>query len=331
MVIKIISFSDTGFALGKRLKELLAGNGCQASIERSGQNGISVMKWTTEHFHCCDALIFIGAAGIAVRAIAPHIKSKLSDPAVLVIDDAAQYVIPILSGHLGGANELAYKIANDLGACPVITTATDIYKVFAVDNWAKKLGMAIINPSQIQKVSSRVLSGQEIIISSPFEFSGTLPDEIRICKKGGDVVADIYRQDTDALILVPRIVSLGIGCRKNTPFHEINAAFEIFCSRQGIYPQAVCGVFSIDLKKDEAGILEFCDSRGLPYTCFSAQELSQAEGNFTSSGFVMEVTGTDNVCERSAVLGSMGELIAAKMTFGGITMAAAINKFTLYF
>ena len=123
-----LAFTDIGLALAKRLAAALPG-----SVARCGRDGDSLAEWTSAQFVQSDALIFVGAAGIAVRAIAPHCKSKTTDPAVVVVDECGRFAVPILSGHLGGANDLARAIAAVCGAVPVITTATDAHGIFAVD------------------------------------------------------------------------------------------------------------------------------------------------------------------------------------------------------
>lgn len=119
-----LAFTDTGLALAKRLADALPG-----SVARCGQDVVSLAEWTSTQFVQSDALIFVGAAGIAVRAIAPHCKSKTTDPAVVVVDECGRFAVPILSGHLGGANDLARAIAAVCGAVPVITTATDAHGI----------------------------------------------------------------------------------------------------------------------------------------------------------------------------------------------------------
>ncbi len=136
--------------------------------------------WTEEHFSSSDALVFVGAMGIAVRAIAPFVKTKTNDPAVVVVDERGQFSIPVLSGHIGGANELANKIANILDAIPVISTATDINNVFAIDTWAKSQGLKILNPENIKSVSSKLLKGEEVHIKSEFSIVGDLPQNVFI-------------------------------------------------------------------------------------------------------------------------------------------------------
>ena len=128
-------------------------------------------------------IIFIGATGIAVRSIAPFVKDKLTDSPVIVIDELGQFVIPLLSGHVGGANALAQEISQAIGATPVITTATDINKVFAVDVFAEKNGLRLLDKSKIKTVSSKILKGETIIIKSEIDgvpFEGVQPDRVKL-------------------------------------------------------------------------------------------------------------------------------------------------------
>ena len=157
MKVSIIAFTDNGMEIAYKLSNSLSETN-DVDFTRCGKGALST--WTEEHFSTNDALIFIGAIGIALRAIAPYIKTKTKDPAVVVVDELGQFSIPILSGHIGGANELALRISEILNAIPVITTATDINKVFAVDTWAKSQGLHILNPECIKLVSSKLLKGE---------------------------------------------------------------------------------------------------------------------------------------------------------------------------
>ena len=134
-----LAFTEKGMALAHRLARALPG-----SVSRCGAGGVRLAEWTSTQFAQADALIFVGAVGIAVRAIAPHCKSKATDPAVVVLDECGRFAVPLLSGHLGGANALARALAEACGAIPVITTATDANGVFAVDEWAKAQGCAVL-------------------------------------------------------------------------------------------------------------------------------------------------------------------------------------------
>ena len=163
-----LAFTDTGLALAKRLAASLPG-----SVARCGQDVVSLAEWTSTQFVQSDALIFVGAAGIAVRAIAPHCKSKTTDPAVVVVDECGRFAVPILSGHLGGANNLARAIAAVCGAVPVITTATDAHGIFAVDEWAKHQNCIVREPERSKLVSGKLLAGQPVHYWADFPITGT--------------------------------------------------------------------------------------------------------------------------------------------------------------
>lgn len=321
MNIRLIAFTDRGFLLAQRLAESLPGE-----AERCGQPH-SLQSWTEAAFPNAQALIFVGAAGIAVRAIAPYVKSKAQDPAVVVVDEKGQFAIPILSGHLGGANDLARKIAGLIGACPVITTATDVNRVFAVDEWAKRQNCHVANPECIKLVSGKLLSGKEVTIRCPWKIQGTPPEPVQPGEEMPDVNVDIYKTSQDGLCLVPRIAVLGVGCKKGTTCEALERAYQRLLEKYGLFSQAVCRICSIDLKKEEPGLLAFAQAHGWQLETYSAQELAAVPGAFSASGFVKSVTGVDNVCERSALLGSGGTLIIKKNAGDGITMAVAVEPY----
>lgn len=298
-MIVLISFTDRGQALAEALARALDGRAVRCGREQS------LTDWTREHFQTGNALVFVGAAGIAVRAVAPHVKSKTTDPAVVVVDETGRFAIPILSGHLGGANDLARKIAAACGAVPVITTATDLSGVFAVDQWAKEQNCAILNPEGIKSVSGALLAGGRVELCSPWPVAGEPPEGV-------------------SLRLMPKIAVLGVGCKRGTPQAVLETAFAAL----PIHPASFCKVCSIDLKREEPGLLAFCRAHGLELETFSAAELQEAPGEFSPSEFVERVTGVDNVCERAAVLGSGGTLLLKKRAGNGVTMAVAAKPFT---
>lgn len=332
MKIGILAFSEKGFLLGARLEQCFNSTSNQATVSRCKNDALE--SWTAEHFSSDDALVFIGAAGIAVRAIAPHIKSKFTDPAVVVVDELGTYSVSLLSGHIGGANELATRIARFLCAIPVITTATDQNGVFAVDNWAKKQGLTIANPERIKWVSSRLLAGETVLLSSKFPVEGALPAGIALTTDSSDILVTWRtRGKSEALKLVPPVITLGVGCRKDTSAENFEVAFQLMLKKAGCHPAAIKQVCSIDLKAGEPGLLEFCRSHALPFHTFSASALASVPGKFSGSAFVKSVTGVDNVCERSAVFGcgEGGQLLTKKDAEYGITMALAIEPFTVRF
>mgnify|MGYP001090820742 CR=1 FL=1 len=156
-----LAFTEKGLALAQKLASALPG-----AVARCGHGGPGLADWAAEQFAHADALIFVGAVGIAVRAIAPHCRSKAVDPAVVVLDECGRFAVPILSGHMGGANDLARALAAVCGAVPVITTATDANGVFAVDAWARHQNCAVLEPERIKKVSGALLAGRTVRFAS---------------------------------------------------------------------------------------------------------------------------------------------------------------------
>lgn len=317
-----LAFTAKGEALAHRLAEALPG-----SVSRCGGD-VTLKGWTAEHFAQDEALIFVGAVGIAVRAIAPHCRSKATDPAVVVVDEGGNFAVPLLSGHLGGANALARALAGICGAVPVITTATDVNGLFAVDLWAKAQNCAVLEPERIKHVSGALLAGQTVRYWSPWPVAGEAPAGVE--KTDAPEAADFALTLTPqggALHLVPRIGVLGVGCRRGTTAQQLEEAFAAFCAASGLSPAAVCAAASIDLKKDEPGLAAFCKAHGWPITFYPADELRAVPGQFTPSAFVASVTGVDNVCERSAVKASGGTLLLPKTAGGGVTLALAVRPF----
>ena len=322
MKLAYLSFTEKGRQLAGRLAAALGG-----TAQRCGAS-CSLEAWTAAHFSQSDGLVYVGAAGIAVRAIAPHLKSKTTDPAVVVVDECARYAIPILSGHLGGANDLARAIGRVCGAIPVLTTATDVNSVFAVDEWAKRQNCLVLNPERIKTVSAKLLAGGTVRVQSSWPIAGQPP--WNVCQtedRGADVLLDIHPGTGEKLHLVPRIAVLGVGCKKNVSFQMLEAALAAFLERTGVCEQAISAVASIDLKKNEPGLLDLCAAHGWPLKTYPAEQLREVEGQFTPSAFVKGVTGVDNVCERSAVLASGGTLCQGKTARDGITMALALAPY----
>ena len=272
--------------------------------------------------------VFVGAAGIAVRAIAPHCQSKATDPAVVVLDECGRFAVPLLSGHLGGANDLACRLAAACGAVPVITTATDANGLFAVDEWAKKQNCAVWETPRIKLVSGALLAGKTVRYASPWAIAGTPPAGVAEAEEpsGADFALTMTPQG-NALHLIPRIGVLGVGCKRGTTAAQLEAAFAAFCADTNLAPVGITAAASIDLKQNEPGLLEFCRSHGWPVSFYSAAQLRAVPGTFSASRFVQGVTGVDNVCERAAVLASSGTLLLPKYAHTGVTFAAAVRPF----
>lgn len=332
MTLHLISFTPKGQALGERLAR---------ELEEAVHIPFCVLElplrdWVKARFLPGEGLVFIGAAGIAVRSVAPFVQSKLTDPAVVALDQEGRYVIPLLAGHVGGANRLARRIAALTGGQAVITTATDLNGVFAVDTWAVSQGLQIANPERIKAVSGLLLAGETVAIGSLSPVEGLAPEGVLLADwaPGRDVlIGQLRPPDHRALHLVAPVITAGVGCRKGSGKEDILAALADALKERDIHPLALGRVCSIDLKKEEPGLLAACKELGVSLETFSPEELWALGGAFTASPFVEEVTGVDNVCERSALLGSRGGvLIAGKRSpRPGITVALALAPCRLRF
>lgn len=293
---------------------------------------LPLAKFCGPIFQWADAMIFVGASGIAVRAIAPHVRSKQTDPAVLSVDELAKFVIPLLSGHIGGANALAVKLANALGATAAVSTATDINGKFSVDAWAASQGMFIDDIKAAKAVSAAILENN-VPICSDFPIVSDLPSGVIPGDQGDVGICVSWRRKNPfltTLLLVPKVVRLGIGCKKNIEAHAIAGLVDKILDKFGIHPEAVKCVATIDLKKNEAGLLDFCRERNLPLACYSAEELRAVPGEFTPSDFVQSITGVENVCERAVAMNG-GQLIVKKTASSGVTVAAAVEYWEVQF
>ena len=320
-----LAFTAKGFALAQTLSAAYPGSVARCSRE----NGVSLADWTAQQFAQSDALIFVGAVGIAVRAIAPYCKSKAADPAVVVLDECGRFAVPILSGHLGGANHLARALAAVCGAVPVITTATDANGVFAVDEWAKRQNCAVLEPERIKLVSGALLAGETVQYASDWPVAGTPPAGLApaASAQAQPGFALTLTPKGDMLHLVPRIGVLGVGCRRGTPAAVLEEVFAAFCAANGLAAQCVAAAASIDLKQAEPGLLAFCAAHSWPVEFFAAEALRSAPVSFTPSAFVQSVTGVDNVCERAAVLAAQGSLMFRKFARTGVTFALACRPY----
>ncbi len=362
MVIVMFACSEKAYLLMQELKqkwisvhpedEVFDFVKCSALPEIAVKN--SIPEVTGEWFLKADALVYLSAAGIAVRSIAPYLKHKAKDPAVLVIDETGKFCISLLSGHAGGANALAGEMAELLkerGTIPVITTATDREGRFAVDDFARRNHLLLKDWELAKKISVSVLQGEKIGVTSDFAIYGEAPEELKEASKdfwrlskaekpGLGIWISCRKEDApykETLQLIPRSLVVGIGCRKGMPEEKIEEAISQCFSKEGLLTEGIAAIASIDLKKQEQGIFAYCERNKLPFLVYSKEELMQVEGTFTSSSFVEEITGVDNVCERSAVLGAIrlagkaGRLLFHKKCYEGVTVAAAEMAKKIYY
>lgn len=381
MKVSIISFTLRGIELSLKIKMAFSGeteeelclytkcshaekslterkltekNLAEKDLVESGLSYVEqpLTEWTGEQMKARRSLLFIGACGIAVRSIAPFLTDKLNDVPVLVMDEQGRFVIPVLAGHVGGANELALSLAKRMGSTPVITTATDLNHCFAVDLFARRNALHIVNKDGIAKVSSRILAGEEVTMAVEEghlreEEAQTLrgrrgsrktniPDGIRLVSTESPVdilVAPASYGQGRLLTLRPKEYVIGIGCKRGKAAEQIDQFVHRVLKESGISMEQVAAFVSIDRKKDEEGILWMSSHYGIPFVTCSAEELQQVEGNFHASEFVKSQVGVDNVCERAALRfsGPGGILITGKQAEDGITVAIAKRRWSVSF
>lgn len=293
-----------------------------------------------------DALVFVMAAGIAVRTIAPLIQSKQTDPAVIVMDQDGRYVISLLSGHLGGANALAAQMAKVTGGDAVITTATDVVGVPAMDVFAKENGLTIENIHELKYISSAMVEKEPVMVISQWEIDGRWPDYVTVSEGEGTLIPGIlavvigtpsfcarYKSEdvqSHVLYLSKKIYTIGTGCKKAVDVSYYRTAMEDFLQENQIFPGDIAAIATIDLKKEEPCILAQVTHLGTEFLVYTkeiveAVNLDNASGKcIEASDFVRQVTGVGSVSEACAWLGSRkGSILAGKTKYKGVTFALA--------
>ena len=298
-----------------------------------------------DHWRNFDGHIFIMATGIVVRQLAPLLQNKTKDPAVVVCDEKGDFAISLLSGHIGGANRLARKTAAIFNGAAVITTATDVQGLAAIDEIAARKGFKIVNPEAIKEINSLLLARKKIaVLGHPFwsgEVCSHFDDRVISWSSlsivsqalthseiSGLVLIDTERSprpDLPAIFLQSPKVVVGIGCRRQTTKAEIEEAVTSVLMSHAIDWSQVIEIVSIDLKKDEPGLLEFAAAKCLPTRFFSAAELDMVKVP-SPSAKVQSVTGSASVSEAAAILAGRGELLVKKNKFARVTVAVARSK-----
>lgn len=350
---------------------------CEALPEVSMRETVKACVDT--YFGQVDAIVFVTASGIAVRSVAEHLAHKSEDPAIVCMDECGKHVISLVSGHAGGANALTQMLADVIWATPVITTATDVEGSFSIDDYAREHNLVVTDWTKAKAISAEVLAtgAEPVWIEEPAVTQGEEKRACEIRKEQNSTGIDVGKIENDGcknevdgcgnrinvkrlqigshqviitpkdvpvdaqtLQLIPRCIVAGVGCKKGIPADKIEHAVQDAFAKAGLRMEALCAVSSIDLKKEEAGLLEFCETRNVPFETYAAEELQAVPGTYSASEFVSGVTGVDNVCERSAVkyasehdmnqgeqlLGRQakhGELLLRKQAYGGVTVALA--------
>lgn len=332
MKLLAFSFSDEGAKIGKKLEESLDYNiGHLTSRELE----VRVSEYLEDKWDSLDGVVFIGAMGIAVRIIAPLILHKTSDPAVVVIDDLGENSISVLSGHLGGANQLAEELADYLGARPIITTASDKRGIEALDLFAKKNNYEMEDMKTITRLTRKMVDGKKIAWFSEEKELIDYP-HLKIFTSLEDMRADgeiegailvtsslIGQKEMGSLpytILRPKNLNIGIGCRKGVEADRIKAAIGDLFQELKLSQASIGKIGTVEIKKDEAGIIETADYYGVDMTIFSLEEIGRVDHKFKGSDFVKKTIGVYAVAEPSAYLLG-GKIISKRTSHEGITLS----------
>jgi len=304
-------------------------------------------EFVKELFGKVDAIVGVMAAGIVVRAVAPCLKSKLSDPAVVCVDVSGRFAISLLSGHYGGANELTRIIAREIGAIPVVTTASDVMGKISVDEVARLLRCNIKNPDSLVAVNSAIVNGKRVVLvlvgDVKIPANMILGYEIKRAKSAEQAIKILKNFDAGALItkekvpaeklpkpvtiLTPKKITVGVGARKNSSDNEIMEAVNIALARIDVPLERVDGLATVDIKKDSIGMIGAAKKLGLNWDFISVDALRSVkhEGLSPDSKLVKEKIGVGGVCERAALItaGKNAKLILKKMKMNGVTVAVA--------
>lgn len=346
--IAFVAVTNNGQNLAIKLNELLKEGHIYVSEKLYKNNYIcdldnvyirviegKLSDFTKVLFEKYEVIIFIMATGIVVRSISSHIKSKLEDPAILVIDEKGKNVISLLSGHMGGANEMTIYISNLINANPVITTATDVNDKSSLDmisknldayipdfrNNVKDINYLLVNYGRvgiyIDGDYSVDIRGFEIIKNiNDFRSLDRLDKIIYITNKN-----KIDIKDKRILKIVPKDIVIGIGCRRNTPYEELKIALEDILNKFNIDKNAIKKIGSVEIKKDEEAIITLSENLNVPFETISIEAIKKIEDKFEKSEFVKKNIGVYCVAEPVAYILSNNNLIVKKHKYKGITFS----------
>ncbi len=340
-----IALTRDGARTARRLAETLPRTRAFAPARFSGEGvegfGEPVAHLIARLWPSAGAFLLVMAAGIAVRAIAPLLEDKARDPAVVVLDAAGRFAVPILSGHLGGANEVARAAAGVLGGVPVITTATDAAGRPAAEVWAAGRGLRIGDRSGVVRVNAAWANGDPVgLYVDPALAAGALAadleghlalataDEEEARRFQGVLMAVTHRRWAEAapaLVLRPPCLALGVGCRKGAGPDAVGSGVKAALAEAGLAVDAVAVVASVEAKRGEAALLALARDLGVVYETFPSERLSRVPVP-TPSDRVRRAVGTASVAEASALAASEGgELIVSKVKGPDWTLAVALR------
>ena len=345
MKIAIATINEPSFNAAQKLAKLLNNHECHI-FNKQIDDGEKLHKFNKVDeilpvaWSGFDAIIFIMATGAVIRKIAPFLKDKASDPAVVIATLDLKKVIPLLSGHLGGANELAEEICSKVDGCVnFVTTASDQIDRFAFDLFAKAHGFAISNLKSLAEVSNAIINRKKVqVVSYPavFEliekFKGYKEENFVFCsidrlEEFDDAMPSVYitpqHLANSALQLHPQEVVLGLGMNRGTPKEEIENAVLQFCFEHQIELSQISKLASFIKKSDEEGLLAFAKEQNLPLEFFDEAAINELERDFSPSQ-ATKFFGIKGVAEPASLLASRYKtLFLNKRIYGGVTIAAS--------
>jgi len=339
--------TPNGLALASRLRRHWPGAAihCSRRLAPEGQALAAqpfegLMPAVAERFLDFDGHLFIMAAGIVVRAVGPLLGHKHRDPAVVVVDDAGRFAVSLVAGHVGGANRLARRIADLLGAVPVITTATDVNGRPAMDMLAVELGLGIENPGAVKAVNMALLAGRPVALWDPWGLVAPVLGAdgqavaLEVLAEQAPEHAGVYVDDRCTLLpehvlrLRPPSLVAGIGCNRGTAAEEIATLLTAALAEGALSGRSLWKIASIDLKRDEAGLVALARTLGVPLHFYSAENLNQAGHVPNPSAMAAKHVGVQSVCEAAAILAAQrGHLIVTKRKSANATVAIARRAF----
>ncbi|MBI6550048.1 cobalt-precorrin 5A hydrolase [Xenorhabdus lircayensis] len=332
-----------GMALARRLQSHLTMD-CFTSPELV-ETGFSAFdggfaNTVRKSFIQYGALIMVGATGIAIRVIAPLLKDKMNDPAVVVLDEKGQFAISLLSGHMGGANDLAQQIADILGGQAVITTATDVNQLAALDVLSQQIGGEMENfRSSVKTVNQMLVNGKRVGIwwhpaldceKDHYDTRGFIPvtDLNRLPELDALVYVSYGRERLALAIptfkLVPRRIVAGIGCRRGVEAERVTRLLERHLAEHDLDSLALKAIGSVELKKAEPALIHLAEEREIPFQIFSVNQLAQCEQVFPASEFVRKTVGIGCVSQPVAWLMSQGHLVGCTLREQGVTITLGV-------
>lgn len=334
-MIGIVSITKQGNALALYLSNILDDSVCY-TLQKWEQDNFEVIQGSMKDF--CEilfqkheALVFIMATGIVVRSIAPWLKDKTTDPAVIVLDEKGQHVISLLSGHLGGANALTLKIATLISANPVITTASDVNHLPSVDMLAQSNGLVIDNMHDAKVITAMIVNGQRVVMQDEFQFFGhdDLPQIEG--KLSGQIIISNKKElicEMPFVKLIPKNIFLGVGCKRDTEPQKLIDFVLDMMKKMNLDVKSINSISSIDIKSNEKAIIEASKKLNCPLKFYSKVDLQKVDHLFKGSAFVLSTVGVASVSSTSAYLSGArkGEFILEKETKEGMTLSIFENN-----